>query len=111
MIPEQIEGIVAGPEFLDTYLAENKHEFTITISKFLLWALENNRDSFIFADIHILPPDSDEAQILKLGCKRSDYLEALQKQIKNLIEFEEYEMCPPLQEWVDYLEIEEKVKK
>jgi hypothetical protein len=96
---------------LESFLQDKKHWFSKTIAEFLCWALENNVDSFIFAEVAVPYPDDDAVEVIRLGCKREEYLDACEKQLKNLIEFEEYEMCPKLQEWIDYLKIERKVKK
>ena len=109
--PKQIKFELEDDSNMQAFLQSKKYEFSKTIAQFLCWALENNIDSFIFAEAEILHAKSGYVEILKLGCKRDEYLDALQKQLKNLIEFEEYEMCPKIQEWIDYLEIEEKVKK
>jgi hypothetical protein len=73
----------------------------------LMWALDNNMDSFSFANIAI---EGEEGGSFQLGCKREDYLDALEKQKQNLIEFEEYELCPKMEEWIKYLEAERIVK-
>lgn len=110
--PSQIELYLESPEELESVLYNNKHKLAVIISEFLLWALENNVDDFVFADVVVKDPLNEcDDQHLKLGCERKDYYTALEKQLKNLIEFEEFELCPKLQEWIDYLEIEEKVKK
>ena len=110
-MPETIQLELDLENNLENLLLEKKHKFATTIAQFLCWALENNVDSFVFAEIAVPYPDEDAVELIKLGCKREEYLNALEKGIKNLIEFEEYELCPKLQEWIEYLQIEKKVKK
>ena len=109
-MPKPLELILEGEEDIQSLLHESKRPVAVSLTNFLLWALEYNVDSFIFAEVMVKHPDGVH-EVLKMGCKRSDYLEACRKQLNHLIEFEEYELCPKLQEWIDYLEIEEKVKK
>ena len=107
-MPEQIE-LIISPWDLEKVLQEHHKEFSITIAKYLLWAMENNVDAFVFADI--LMDDGERLEPLKLGCARIDYLEAFKKQLNNLLEMEEYELCAKLKPWIEYLEVEEKVKR
>jgi hypothetical protein len=110
--PNHLDLYLDSPEELESILYNNKHKLTVTIAEFLIWALESNVDDFIFAEVLVRNPESEsEEHVITLGCKREDYHTALEKQLKNLIEFEEFEMCPKLQEWIDYLDVEEKVKK
>lgn len=110
--PKHLDLYLDSPEELESILYNNKHKLTVTIAEFLIWALENNVDDFIFAEVTVKDPEFEsEEHSITLGCKREDYHTALEKQLKNLIEFEEFEMCPKLQEWIDYLDVEQKVKK
>ena len=95
---------------LETFLYDKKHWFSKTIAQFLCWALENNVDEFIFAEVIVPYKDTEAVETIRLGCRREEYLDALEKQLINLIEFEEYELCPKIEEWIDYLKIEKKVK-
>tara|TARA_R110002153_G_C13064907_1_gene472589 strand:- start:172 stop:504 length:333 start_codon:yes stop_codon:yes gene_type:complete len=106
-MPYQLEYFIE-PEDLENLLREKHHEVAKRISEFLIWAMENNADAFVFADI--LLDDGERLDSIQLGCERKDYLEAFEKQLKNMIELEEFEICPKLKEWIDYLKIEEKVK-
>ena len=72
-------------------MIERQQEMTLLLSKKIVWALENNRDVFIYAFINF--EDGQRA----IGVKRDAYLEA----------YEEYELCEQVRKWIDYLKIEE----
>ena len=100
---KEIKIVLKEDENLEDIMMHNKRGITIHLAKFLVWALENNMDSFSFAQVIV---EGEEHEFF-LGCKREDYLEALRKQLKNLIEYEEYELCSKVREWIDYLKAEE----
>ncbi|MAZ30835.1 MAG: hypothetical protein CMP57_01940 [Flavobacteriales bacterium] len=104
---KEIEIVLGEDDHLEDILLHNKHRISVHLAKMLIWALDNNMDSFSFANIKI---EGDDGGNFQLGCKREDYLEALEKQKENLIEFEEYELCPKMEEWIGYLEAEIIVK-
>ena len=94
---------------LENVMLMNKKAMTIHLAKFLIYALENNMDYFTFVEIEIkgLPlEDGDGSGEFVLGCKREDYLEALHKQLESLVEFEEFELCSKLKEWISFMELE-----
>ena len=100
---KEIKIVLKEDENLEDVMLENKRGITLHLTKFLIWALENNMDSFSFAQIIV---EGEEHEFF-LGCKREDYLEALRKQLQNLIEYEEYELCGKVEEWINYLKAEE----
>ena len=102
---KEIEIVLKEGEHLEDILLHHKCKISIHLARMVCWALEGNIDQFSFATIRI---EGEEGQF-QLGCKREDYLDALRKQLANLLEYEEYEYCPKVQEWIDYLEIEEKL--
>lgn len=104
---KEIEIVLKENEHLEDILLVHKHKISVHLAKMLMWALDNNMDSFSFANIAI---EGEEGGSFQLGCKREDYLDALEKQKQNLIEFEEYELCPKMEEWIKYLEAERIVK-
>ena len=107
-MPKPMEFTVDTSSSVDIFLEAQKRTVSTRLADFLIWALENNADSFIFAEVKVEHEDGclDE---FKLGCKRPDYLEALRKQLKHLIDFEEYERCPKIKEWIEYLELAENI--
>ena len=82
-------------------MIERQQEMTLLLSKKIVWALENNRDVFIYAFINF--EDGQRA----IGVKRDEYLEALEKNITRLEDYEEYELCEQVRKWIDFLKIEE----
>tara|TARA_B100001287_G_C22673286_1_gene526383 strand:+ start:2246 stop:2566 length:321 start_codon:yes stop_codon:yes gene_type:complete len=88
-------------ESLSMEMIERKKEMTLLLSKKIVWALENNKDIFIYAFINI-----DEGR-RAIGVKRDAYLEALEKNVTRLEDYEEYELCQKVREWIEYLKIEE----
>ena len=88
-------------ESLSMEMIERKKEMTLLLSNKIVWALENNRDIFIYAFINL--DDGRRA----IGVKRDSYLEALEKNVIRLEEYEEYELCEKVREWIEYLKIEE----
>ncbi len=107
-MPDQLE-YFTEPEKLENLLKEKHPEVTKKFAEFFIWVMENNADAFIFADI--LLDDGERLDSIQLGCERKDYLEAFEKQLNNMIDLEEFEICPKLKEWIDYLKIEKKVKQ
>lgn len=103
---KMIDIILKEDEHLEEVLLLHRGKIAVHLAKMVCWAMSNNLDSFSFAKIHV---EGEEEHTFELGCKREDYLEALRKQLKNLIEFEEYELCPEVEEWIGYLEAEEKL--
>jgi len=77
-----------------------EEEMSIFLIKKIIWALENNKDEFIYA-IH-------KHDGFIVAVKRENFLEALQKNIEKMEMYEEYELCKQSLEWIDYLKIEEK---
>ena len=75
-------------------------ELAILLVKKIIWALDNNIDEFILA-MH-------EHDGFLVGVKRDNYLEALEKNLEKMENYEEYELCKKSIEWIDYLKIEEK---
>ena len=104
---KEIKIVLKEDENLEDVMLLNKRGITLHLAKFLIWALENNMDNFSFAQIIVEGEDGAE---FFLGCKREDYLEALRKQLNNLIEYEEYELCGKVREWIDYLKTEEMLE-
>ena len=106
-----IKIVLEQGEDLENIMMMHKKEMAIHLAKFLIYALENNMDHFTFVEIEIkgLQMDGDpdgEGEFL-LGCKRGDYLEALKKQLESLVDYEEFELCSKLQEWISFLELEQ----
>jgi hypothetical protein len=95
-----IELKALSDEELAMEMLERKTEMTLLLSKKILWALENNRDIFIYAYVNL-----EEGQ-RAIGVKRESFLEALEKNIIRLEEYEEFELCEKVKEWIDYLKIE-----
>lgn len=75
-------------------------EMAILLVKKIIWALDSNIDEFILA-MH-------EHDGFLVAVKRDNYLEALEKNLKKMEEYEEYELCKKSIQWVGYLKIEEK---
>ena len=95
---------------LENVMLLHKKTMTIHLAEFLIYALENNMDHFTFVEIEFKgqtfqDDDGDDGQFV-LGCKREDYLEALEKQLDSLVGFEEFELCSKLKEWISFLELE-----
>jgi len=99
-MPEQLE-YFTEPEKLELFLKERHAEISKKIAEFLIWALENDEEAFIFADI--LLDDGERLENMQLGCEKRDYLEALEKQLNHMVEFEEFELCEELQKWITLL--------
>lgn len=92
-------------EELSREMMYRKEEMTLLLVKKILWALNNNRDVFIYAYLQM----DDERKAV--GVKREDFLEALFKNVERLEEYEEYELCVEVRKWIDYLKIERDVKR
>lgn len=75
-----------------------EQEVTIFLINKIVWALENNKDSFVFANLKF--------DNLSIGAKREDYLEALETNLEKLERYEEYELCKNAIKWIEYLNIE-----
>ncbi len=99
-MPDQLE-YFTEPEKIEILLKEKHAEISKKIAEFLVWALENDVEAFVFADI--LLDDGERLDNMQLGCERKDYFEALEKQLNHMIEFEEFELCKELQKWIDLL--------
>ena len=109
---ERIYYNVDDPNGLDLFLKSHKREISYRLSKNLIEALENNIDDFTFAEIKVVKDgDPEEPMTILLNCHRDDYLDSLEKQLVNMTEFEEYELCTKLKEWIDYMKVERNVQK
>ncbi len=76
-------------------------EMGILLVKKTIWALENNKDEFVYA-IH-------ELGDFIMAIKRESYLDALEKNFEKIEGYEEYELCIQSNKWIEYLKIEENV--
>lgn len=77
-----------------------EREMGIFLVEKIIWALENNKDEFIYA-IH-------KYDGFIVAVKRENFLEALEKNLGKMEIYEEYELCKNSIEWIEYLKIEKK---
>lgn len=84
-------------------MKSREEEVTIFLIKKIVWALENNKDSFVFANLRF--------DNLSIGTKRKDYLEALETNLIKLEKYEEYELCKKAIGWIEYLKSENIVSE
>lgn len=100
MKDEVIEFEGTDEESLLLEMKVREREMGTLLVKKTIWALENNKDEFVYA-IH-------ELGDFIMAIKRESYLDALEKNFEKIEKYEEYELCKKSIEWIDYLKIEEK---
>ena len=100
MLDEVIEFEGEDEDALILEMKTREKEMGTLLVKKTIWALENNKDEFIYA-IH-----SKDDFIMAI--KRNNFLDALEHNLDKMESYEEYELCKKSLEWIDYLKIEEK---
>ena len=101
MKDEVIEFEGADEEALVLEMKVREREMGTLLVKKTIWALENNKDEFIYA-IHA----KDD---FIMAIKRDNFLDALEHNLDKMEAYEEYELCKKAVEWINYLKIEENV--
>ena len=100
MKDEVIEFEGADEEELLLEMKVREREMGTLLVKKTIWALENNKEEFIYA-IH----SKDD---FVMAIKRYNFLDALEHNMDKMEAYEEYELCKKSIEWINYLKIEEK---
>lgn len=101
MKDEIIEFEGADEDALILEMKVREQEMGILLVKKTIWALENNKDEFIYA-IHV----KDD---FIMAIKRDNFLDALKHNIDKMESYEEYELCKKSLEWIDYLKTENNI--